>query len=261
MKNAKMQGHNCRNGGDRRTAESWDNPGLMTGDREAHVHKILVALDIDDNVIDEAEKSGADMIITHHPLIFRPVSSVNADNKTGRYLMRLIKKGINVYSAHTNLDVSPIGTNATLAELLGLREIEFLMPPNEDIYSMGRVGRLEKAMKTEDFGELVKKKLGLDNIAISKAGDYVSKIGLCTGHGSGTEFLLAAKAKGCDGFVTGDVGYHEAQEAIAMGLSLFDGTHYGTEVIVTGTVAAYLRGKFDIDIIESKTDGQTIKII
>ncbi len=244
-----------------RLAYSWDNPGLMTGDREAEVKKVLVSLDIDDNVITEAVNKGANLIVTHHPMIFRPIKSVTAKDKTGRYLMRLIKNDIAVFSAHTNLDMSNMGTNAELAKLLGLRDVEFLMPSEDGVHAMGRVGSLPEKMSVEDFGSLVKEKLGLNKIVISKAGDTVSKIGLCTGHGGDKEFLLAALNKGCDGYVTGDVGYHEAQEALAMGISLFDGTHYGTETIVTKPVAEFLRSRFDTEIIISETDGQTLKII
>lgn len=246
----------------RHIAYSWDNPGLMAGDKTAEIHKILVSLDIDDNVIDEAIREKADMIITHHPLIFRPISSVTSDNKTGRYLLKLIKNCINVFSAHTNLDLSPIGTNATLAKLLELENVEFLMPSEDGIYAMGRVGTLKEKVKTEEFGEYVKEKLHLKSMVISKAGDYVSKIGLCTGHGCDKEFLQAALEKGCDSYITGDIGYHEAQEALAMGISLFDGTHYATETIVTGPVAEYLKSKFkNLEVIESKTDGQTLRIL
>ncbi|MCD7778618.1 MAG: Nif3-like dinuclear metal center hexameric protein [Clostridiales bacterium] len=244
-----------------RLAYSWDNPGLMCGDRNMEISKILVSLDVDDNVITEAAEKGANMIVTHHPMIFRPVKSVTADDKTGRYLIRLIKNNTAVFSAHTNLDMSNIGTNAELAKILELKDVEFLMPSEDGIYAMGRVGTLEKKVTVEEFGGFVKKKLGLKNMVISKAGEYVSKIGLCTGHGCDKEFLKAALDKGCDGFVSGDIGYHEAQEALAMGISLFDGTHYGTETIVTKPVAEFLRNRFDIEIIISKTDGQTLKII
>ncbi|MCD8090805.1 MAG: Nif3-like dinuclear metal center hexameric protein [Clostridiales bacterium] len=244
-----------------RLAYSWDNPGLMTGDRETGVKKILVSLDIDDNVITEAIDKGANLIVTHHPMIFRPVKSVTTDDKTGRYLMRLIKNDIAVFSAHTNLDMSNIGTNAELAKLLGLKNTCFLMPSEDGVYAMGRVGELEEKKSVEDFALFVKEKLGLKNMVVSKAGEYVSKIGLCTGHGCDKEFLQAAAEKGCDGYVSGDIGYHEAQEALAMGISLFDGTHYGTETIVTKPVAEFLRSRFDIEIIRSETDGQTLKIL
>lgn len=244
-----------------RLAYSWDNPGLMCGNREAEVKKVLVSLDIDDNVITEAVEKGANMIVTHHPMIFRPIKSVTTEDKTGRYLMRLIKADISVFSAHTNLDMSNIGTNAELAEILGLKNVEFLMPSEDGIYAMGRVGELEEKMSVENFGAFVKEKLGLKNMVVSKAGDFVSKIGLCTGHGCDKEFLQAALSKGCDGYVSGDIGYHEAQEALAMGISLFDGTHYGTETIVTKPVAEYLKSRFRIEIIRSETDGQTLKII
>lgn len=246
----------------RSAAYEWDNPGLMTGDPETEITKAIVALDVDDNVITEAIKKGANLIITHHPLIFAPIKSVTTADKTGKFLLRLIENHIAVFSAHTNLDMSPIGTNARLAELLELENIEFLMPSADGVYAMGRVGTLKQKMKTEDFAEFVKDKLGLNHMVFIKSAEYVSKIGLCTGHGSDREFLRAAKEKGCDGYVTGDVSYHEAQEALHLNLSLFDGTHYATETIVTPNVASYLKAKFPLlDILISETDGQTHKII
>ncbi len=246
----------------KRIAYSWDNPGLMTGDLNSKTDKILVALDCNDEVIDEAIKFGANMIITHHPLIFRPISSVTEHSRTGHLLIRLIENKINLYSAHTNLDMSPIGTNAELAKRLELKNVEYLMPAEEEPYAMGRVGTLPNKMSTEEFANYVKTKLGLDSIVISKTGEYVSKIGLCTGHGCDKEFLEAAINKGCDGFVSGDVGYHEAQDAIAMGISLFDATHYSTEVIVTSPLAEYLKENLnDIEIKVSNVDAQTLKIV
>ncbi|MCD8238559.1 MAG: Nif3-like dinuclear metal center hexameric protein [Clostridiales bacterium] len=246
----------------KRAALEWDNPGLMTGDPEAEVKKAVVALDVEDEVITEAINLGANLIITHHPLIFSPVKAVTPETRAGKLLLRLIENRIAVFSAHTNLDVSPIGTNAYLAELLELEDIEFLMPSQDGVYAMGRVSSLKQRTKTEDFAEFVKNKLNLSNMVYIKSTEYVTKIGLCTGHGCDREFLEAAKAKGCDGYVTGDVSYHEAQEACHLGISLFDGTHYGTEAIVAPNVVSYLKSKFsDLDIQATKTNCQTHKII
>ncbi len=245
-----------------RIAYSWDNPGLMTGDPDSDISKILVALDCCDEVIDEAAEFGANMIITHHPLIFRPIRNVTKDSRTGHLLIRLIENRINLYSAHTNLDMSPIGTNAELAKRLMLQNTEYLMPTDEEPFAMGRVGDLPEKMSTEEFAAFVKERLGLNTIAFSKAGDYVSKVGLCTGHGCDREFLEAAIKKGCDGFVSGDVGYHEAQEAISMGISLFDGTHFATEVIVTDPLTKYLREKLDgVEIRASEKDANTLEFV
>ena len=101
-------------------AEEWDNPGLNVGDAEAEVKKILVALDATEAVIDEAIEKGADMIVTHHPLLFHPVKKINYDRPDGRKIIKLIKNGINMFAAHTNLDSAKGGTNDTLARLIGL---------------------------------------------------------------------------------------------------------------------------------------------
>lgn len=243
-------------------AYSWDNPGLMTGDENAEITKVLIALDCESSVIEEAVSLGANMIVTHHPLIFRPVKSVTTGSRTGSLLIKLIKNNINLFSAHTNLDSSPIGTNATLASLLELENIQPLLPPHYENYSMGRTGSLKTKMTTEAFAEFVKSKLSLRYMSVAKAASHVSKIGICTGHGCDEEFLTAAAACGCDGYISGDVGYHEAQTALFLGISLFDGTHYATETIVSESVAKHLKSLFpNTEIIISKVNCQTLNII
>lgn len=246
-------------------AEEWDNVGLMVGNANMPLKKVLLALDIDDKVIDEAIKKEADIIITHHPFIFESIKNVTSETATGRRTIKLIKNDIAVYSAHTNLDIAKRGTNGVLAEILGLKNIGPLIEYGED--SLGRTGELEKEMSFIDFAEYIKKKIGLKNITIT--GDknkIIRKAGLCTGQAAGKEYMLTAKEKGCDVYITGDLRYHEAQFANNIDLCAADITHYGGEVLVIPFLCRYLNkcaeeNNINFTCFESETDGQTLNII
>lgn len=241
-------------------AESWDNVGLMVGRAEKEVKCVLVALDVNDEVIAEAEDKGADLIVTHHPFIFRSIKNVNDKSPLGRRIIRLIQKDIAVFSAHTNLDCAEGGTNDTLARLLCLSDVKPLCE-EEGGAPIGRVGELESVMT---FGELittVKKVLGADKLSVCGSLDKtVHRVGICTGKGS--SLMAAAKAAGADVFITGDFGYHEGQSACDMGLCVIDGTHYLTEVPVVPVLCSYIKDNFkDVNVIEAETNGQTINIV
>lgn len=248
-------------------AEEWDNVGLMVGDFNWEVKKILVALDIDDNVIDEAIDKNIDLIVTHHPFIFGSIKNVNSGSVVGKRIIKLIKNDIAVYSAHTNLDIAKNGTNDTLAKILGLKNIEALIKSNDGVNGLGRIGELEKEIKFSEFAENLKDKLKLNSITVT--GDLnktVKKVGLCTGQGSGREYMTAAEKMKCDIYVTGDLRYHEAQFANSLNLCVADITHYGSEVIIVPVLCEYLNNcarnnNFDFQCIESEINGQTLNII
>ena len=352
----------------KKLAEGWDNVGLAIGDPEKEVTKILVALDVIDPVVEEAKAIGAEMIVTHHPmLLFKKIESITTQNALGKRIYNLIENGISAFSAHTNLDIAKGGTNDVLAELAGLENIELLeetwaqtfkkivvyvpvghedavrnamceagaghigayshctvgaqgkgtflplegtnpflgeqgklevadeirletIVPAEkvngvvkamiaahpyeeaayDIYpveqkgkteGIGRIGELPEAVPFREFAAMLKDKLGLD--AIRLVGDpekMVKKVGLCTGAGVG--FTALAAAKDCDAYLTGDIKYHEAQEAIEKGIAVVDVTHYASEVLIVPvlqkklTEAARENG-WDIEVVCSKVNGQT----
>jgi len=244
-------------------AENWDNPGLIIGRRNKEVKKVLVALDVTDAVAKEAAEKKAEMIITHHPLIFGTVKKINDDTSLGKRIMFLIENGISHYAMHTNLDTAFGGTNDTLAEILGLENIEPLTVSNEQNgvpNGLGRKGELKEETTFGEFAQLVKAKLHLDTITV--VGDTkktVSKVGLCTG--TGMEFFEAAAANGCDTYITADVKFHEAQKAVEQEINLIDATHYGTENIIVQVISGYLRKNTDLEVIESCCDGQVFKHI
>lgn len=246
-------------------ALEWDNIGLIVGDSNAQVNTILIALDVTDEVLEEAINLKAELIITHHPLIFKPIKNINDKTPIGRKILKLIKNGISVYSSHTNLDISNYGTNDTLFKVLNLQDKQPLMELEKEGYALGRIGTLDKPVALKNFAIFVKESLKLTNIRYTGNDEkIIKKLGICTGASSNYNIFKEAKEKGCDLYITGDIKFHEAQTAIEMGLCLMDATHYASEVIVTQTLKDYLKNKLNshnLNIITSKTDGQTFKNI
>lgn len=215
-------------------AESWDNPGIMVGDPDVELKGVLVALDYDDKVFDFAVKNGINFIFTHHPLIFSPLKNIYAKKYIPKVLHGMIKHDISLYCAHTNLDSISGGVNDVLAEILGLVDVvplEEIEWDGQGRSGTGRVGNLSTPLTLEDFACKIKTRLNLEFIQVTGIlKSVIKKVALCSGSGA----RLASKAvdAGCDILVTGDVGYHNAQDALRLGISMIDGTHYGTEVIV-----------------------------
>lgn len=246
-------------------ALEWDNVGLIVGDSKSQVNTILIALDITDEVIEEAINLKAELIITHHPLIFKSIKNINNKTPLGRKILKLINNGIAVYSSHTNLDITNNGTNDTLFKLLNLQDKQPLMELEKEGYSLGRVGTLDKPVTLKDFSVFVKESLKLTSIRYTGNDEKViRKVGLCTGASSDYNIFKKAKEKGCDLYITGDIKFHEAQTAMEMDLCLIDATHYASEVIITHSLKEYLTDKlnnYNLKIITSKMDGQTFKNI
>ena len=326
-------------------AEDWDNIGLLVGSPEQTIHKVSVALDVDMAVIDEAIAGGADMIVAHHPLIFKKISQLRTDLPLGSMLSALIKHGIAVYAAHTNLDSAPGGVNDVLARKLNLlaavplttvyqeplhklavfvpashveqvrmamieagaghignyshctfqtqgigtflplagtvpfigeqgrlefveeyrletivaksrrseviaamlaahpyEEVaydEYVLKNNGPRYGLGRVGRLSESMSLAEFIQKVKAALGVEAIKVAgPAAAVINTVAVCGG--SGASLIETASKAGADVLVTGDVKYHEAQQAIAEGLVIIDAGHFATEQPVVESVVRYL---------------------
>jgi len=329
----------------RRLAEEWDNTGLLTGDPADDIKGILVTLDVNRETVEEALQLGADFIVSHHPLIFKPIKNIRKDLPFGRLLIDLINNDIGVYCAHTNLDNASGGVNQVLANLLGLQEIEILNPdkiekyykivvfipethadevrdamtgagagwiggysdctfsvngtgtfragegcnpflgekgvlekadevrletiirenmvdrvikamikahPYEEVaydvyelanqgqrFGLGRVGKLPEAVSMREFVNRVKKLLGASLIRYGGNKDKtVRKIAVCGGSGAG--LIHKAVFLGADVFLTGDLKYHEAQDAINHGLNFVDAGHYATEAPVVGKLAGLI---------------------
>jgi dinuclear metal center YbgI/SA1388 family protein len=243
-------------------AEDWDNVGLMVGESDAEVSRILVALDATDAVVEEAIEKKADIIVTHHPFLFRAIKNVTDGTPVGNRIIKLIRNNISVFSAHTNLDSAQGGTNDTLAHLIGLEAIEGLADIHEEENAaMGRIGTLEKEMSFGELVERVKSAIGADRLSVCGDTDRIIKrVGICTGKGA--SYMAEAKAKGANVFITGDFGYHEGQTAQELDLCVIDGTHYLTEVIVVPVICEYLKNNITgVEVIASEVNGQTLTII
>ena len=235
--------------------EDWDNSGMQIETGRGEINKILVALEITSDVIEEAITKKAQMIVTHHPLIFHPVKNICVDDVVGNYILRLIRAEIPVYSAHTCFDSSPGGNNDYLLHKLGIQYFFRLPVPGIDICDshMARMGVYEAPMFFGSFCEKLNKVLGSES-GLRIAGSperLVQKIAVCTG--AGGEFWEAALAAGADVFISGDIKHHEAQGAKESGLCIIDAGHYGTEHLFVHNMASQLRKKCgaDVEIIES----------
>lgn len=330
----------------RALAEDWDNPGLLTGSPAQNVHRILVCLDVSEAIVDRAIAEGYDMIVSHHPLIFRSLKQVRTDLPLGGRLQKLLAHGIAVFAAHTNLDIAAGGVNDVLAARIGLAaaepfvvtktgelvklavyvpaayasqvrtaisragagfignyscctfnvagqgtflpqagthpflgepgmlttvdevRIETILPaqiqsrvlramlkahpyeePAYDLYplknpgepaGLGRIGKLPQAMTAAAFARQVCSGLQAAYVRLIRAGDRpVHKVALCSG--SGAEFIAKAAFQGADAYVTGDVKYHDAQQAVDLGMHVIDAGHFPTEFPVVAELADRLR--------------------
>jgi len=222
-------------------AQNYDNTGLLIGKREMPVNGVLCALDVTDQVIDEAISLGANMIISHHPLIFGKVTKITDDTRLGRAIMRIIQNNIAVYAAHTNLDSAHGGTNDCLAEKLGLTNITPLLLEDGEKPLLGRMGELNAPMTLDKLARFIAVSLNLPTVKfVGNASLKISTVAVCSGSGGSPAYFKRALACGCNCYITGDVTYHNAQAAAEMGLSLIDATHFATEIIVTEKLASYL---------------------
>lgn len=339
-------------------AENWDNVGLLIGSPSQEIHKIMTALDVNEAVVDQAIADGVDMIVSHHPVIFKEIHAIRTDLPTGRLLERLIRAGIAVFAAHTNLDIAVDGVNDLLARKLQLSRIfpltinvteklvklvvyvpsthseavfnaisqagaghignyshctfqsagtgtflpltgthpfigkqgtlesvseirlETILPekisdrvikavlrvhPYEEVaydiypllnqgkgFGLGRIGELTEAVSLHDFALQVKKALKISFVRVTGTEDQtIKKVAVCGG--SGAELIHKAKFAGADVLVTGDVKYHEAQNARDIGIAVIDAGHFGTERPVVSFLAQYLhqwaaQNKWTVDI-------------
>jgi len=238
-------------------AEGWDNLGLIVGDEKADIKKVLVALDVTKEVVNEAIDIGANVIITHHPLIFSGIKQITTSMPVGEKICMLIKNNISHIAIHTNLDVVFGGTNDVLADIIGLKNIEVLAPTKEidDVkYGIGRIGDLEETRFSE-FAEKVKKSLNLKAIKIvGEKNRVIKRVGLCSG--SGIEFMKDAISKEADVYITSDIRFHESQKALDMGICLIDATHYASENIVVPVISKFLAEVGGFEVAESFVDGQ-----
>ena len=225
--------------------EHWDNVGLLCGSKTAPVTKILVALDPFEHVCREAAEWGAQLIVTHHPIIFQPMKSVTDSTSIGRSIMHLCRHSISAINAHTNLDCTPGGVNDVLAQALGLDHIQVISPAgtNEEgiPYGLLRCGEVD-SQPLDTFLDTVKKTLQCRGIRFVDGGKPVRKVAV--GGGSCAGAMLDALDAGCDTFVTADIKYNQFWDARELGLNLIDAGHFYTENPVVAVLAKQLQAAF-----------------
>ena len=225
-------------------AEEWDNVGLLVGDDQKEISHVFLALDLTEPVLDEAVAAGADMILTHHPMIFSGIKKINNHTFTGRKILRLIKEDIPYFAMHTNYDV--IGMADLSADHLKLQDTRVLTVTDgsgEQPEGFGRVGKLPHVMTLGEFGKYVKECNHLPDVRVY--GDLDRKIetvAICTG--SGKSMIGDVMAAGADVYVTGDIDYHTAIDTMADGLAIVDAGHYGTEYIFAEAMEKELNEAF-----------------
>lgn len=230
----------------KKTALSYDNVGLLVGDAQADVKHVLLALDITPDVVVEAKMRNAQMIVSHHPVIFNPYKTVTKESYDKSAVMRLIRDDIAAVCMHTNLDIAENGVNDALAETLELSDIE---KAEGDADGILRIGTLPYLMEMSEFAAYVRQKLNCPGVWYSDAKSYIERVAVCGGAGGGTDELALAVSSGADAYVTSEIHHHAALQAEYLGIGLVDAGHFYTERPVLFMLDEYLRKIFpDLDI-------------
>jgi dinuclear metal center YbgI/SA1388 family protein len=226
-------------------AEPWDNVGLLVGDRSRSIGKVMTCLTVTPEVVNEAINRHTGLIVTHHPIPFRPLARITCDSITGQSLWRLIGAQIAVYSAHTAFDSAAEGINQTWAEFLGLTSIRPIIPPtSENDLGSGRFGELPTATKA---GEIIRGcgkwvAAGSSPRAVGPIDRMVSRVGFACG--SGGSFISDAHRRGCELLITGEASFHSCLEAETLGLALGLLGHFQSERFAMERLAERLQEKF-----------------
>ncbi len=253
-----------------RYAESWDNCGLQVGDPESPVTRVLVALDPASSVLREAEELGCQCVVTHHPLLLKPVNCVRSDSWPGSIIRRALLGGISIIAAHTNIDAASRGTNVQLKDLLGLDSVgpldaEAALCGDERYLGIGLVGLLPREATLESLASRLKGALGGTVIRITgDLGKPVTRVALCTG--SGGSLMEKVLASGAEVFITGDLKYHDARFAQESGLALIDIGHFASEKLVLEPLGDFLRSKAksddaELEVFVSNSEIDPFKVI
>lgn len=242
----------------------FDNVGILVGERSHKVEKCLIALDITDEVIAEAVRMGADLIVSHHPLIFTPLKSVLSDDLVGRKLIKIIKNDISAICMHTNLDIAEGGVNDALMKALGGSVTGFLEESGTDAegnkVGCGRIGTLPVETDFSDFLIRCKNALHSNGLRYHDAGKAVHKLAVMGG--SGGSCVALAKELGCDTYVTSDIKYNSFLDAKELGINLIDADHFCTENVVVPVLYEKLSAAFpDIQFKCSEVHRQTVQFI
>ena len=243
--------------------EKWDNSGLQVGSFNRTIKKILVALDPTLEAVCHASDINAQLIITHHPLLFSDVKCIDLDGYPGNVIGEAIKSDMAVVALHTNLDSAKRGINYHLAQKLGLVNLEILEPKalyGEDGYGIGIIGNLASAMDLRSASGIVKEALGIETVKVLGSGESIIERIAVVG-GSGRDYIGAAFRKNADLLITGDIGHHAALTAKTLNLNIIDAGHYATEKAALAGFIKDLEEMFkrydmniDLELYEDETD-------
>ena len=226
---------------------------MVCTDTQREVHRALVTLDVTENIVDYAIANKIDLILSHHPLIFKPLGSLTENAHISRKVIKLIKNDVTVISLHTRADKAPGGGNDLLADILGIRNAA---PFGEG--DLGRIGTLDEEITMEDFSYLIKGLLSCDGVKVSDALIPVSRVAVVGGDGKG--YVKEALALGADTYVSGRIGYNVMAEAEEMGINLIEAGHFFTEQPVTSFFQSLLM-RLDNEMYVEIVDSNVIKLI
>ena len=234
--------------------EPWDNDGIMCcPDGSSEVYRALVALDVTEEIVDYAIERGFDLIVSHHPLIFKPIASLDEENHISRKLIKLVSSGISVFSFHTRADKMVGGVNDRLAEILGMKDVA---PFGEG--DLGRIGTIDDVMDIQDFAYRVKQLCGSDIVRYSEGLSDVHTVAVVGGDGKG--YVKAAIDAGADTYISGRIGYNVMEEASEMGINLIEAGHFFTEQHICEFFRELL-ADFDPNIYVELADSNMIRTI
>ena len=220
--------------------ESWDNSGLCIGSPEDEVSSILIGLDCTEALVDEAVSCGADMIITHHPLIFSGLKKISPDDQTGAAVIKAVRAGICIYAAHTSADKVIAGVSGAMAAKLGLTDVEILEEDGEGT-GLGVVGNLPAPVSAQEAINLVKEKFSLKMMRTSAPLlTHVSRIAMCGG--SGGSLIKAARKAGAQLYISGDISYHNF--FTPEGFMIMDIGHYESEIEIVDILFSLIKKNF-----------------
>ena len=220
--------------------EKWDNSGLCIGSPDSRVSSILLGLDCTPELVDEAVECGADMIVTHHPLIFSGLKKISPDDKVGSAVIKAISNGISIYAAHTNADKVLSGVSGAMASRMGLENVEIL-DEDGDGTGLGVVGNLPEPMSAEEVIAMVKSKFSLKAMRTSRPlTEKISRVAVCGG--SGGSLIGAAVRSGAQLYVSGDISYHNF--FTKEGFMIMDIGHYESEIEIVEILFSLLRKNF-----------------
>ncbi len=236
-------------------AEEWDNCGLQVGKADWPVKTVWIALDPVSTIIDAACNKNVDMLITHHPLIFRPLTSVDFNTPTGSIILKAALHKMSLFAAHTNLDSASGGINDVLARKIGLSNLKVMAPAKEDDagkHGLGRVGDINKSVRLIDFANTIKQQLGIESVRFAGNPDLeINKAAVCAGSGSG--LMKQFFSSGAQVYISGDLKYHDARDIEEAGLGMIDMGHFESEHLIVDILAGRLKKKltetgFDITV-------------